>query len=276
MSGPLNTAHGPPAWVADLRAITFDFGNTLVPVRHDELRGVVEATARRVVERCGPFSLEVFLQAWDEERDRQFAEDVPEFREVEIPRRVVRVLARMRGMAAPSRAARWDDEQAATYSTPQEVDWATDVYGAEFVARVSVPAGVGPMLERLAARFRLAVLSNWPLAATIDRYVEAAGWAPSIHAIVVSERVGTIKPHPAIFRTAAEALDQSPEAILHVGDDWAADVVGAKAAGWRAAYLRAPRGASPLPESERDERAEADLELTSLADLEAALLGGLS
>jgi putative hydrolase of the HAD superfamily len=268
-----HAAHAPPDWVSDVRAITFDFGNTLVPVRHEVLRGVVDATARQVVERCGPFALEAFLEAWAEERERQFAEDVPEFREVEIPQRVVRVLARLRGMAVPSRATRWDDARAATYSTAHEVEWATDVYSGEFVARVSVPDAVGPMLQRLSGRFRLAVLSNWPLAATIDRYVEAAGWTPWMHAVVVSERVGTIKPHPDIFRRASDALGVPPASILHVGDDWAADVVGAKAAGWRAAYLRAPRGASPLPESEPDDRAAADLELAALSELEAALDG---
>jgi putative hydrolase of the HAD superfamily len=273
MNGRGSGANAPPDWVRDLRAITFDFGNTLVPVRHDELRGVVDATARRVVERCGPFSLEAFLAAWAEERDRQFAEDVPEFREVAIPQRVVRVLARLRGMEVPSREARWDDLTAATYSSPDEVAWATDVYSGTFVELVSVPDRVGPMLERLSGRYRLAVLSNWPLASTIDRYVEAAGWARWMHAVVVSERVGTIKPHPHIFRSASDALEVEPGAILHIGDDWAADVVGAKAAGWRAGYLHAPRGASPLPESERDDRAEADLELASLTDLERALDG---
>ena len=53
------------------------------------------------------------------------------------------------------------------------------------------------------SRYRLAILSNWPLAATIDRYAEAAGWAPHLAAIVVSQRVGAIKPHPAIFARRA-------------------------------------------------------------------------
>jgi putative hydrolase of the HAD superfamily len=271
-----NAVQPRPEWVAGLQAITFDFGNTLVPVRHDELRGVVDGTARQVVERCGPFGVEEFLQAWSEERERQFAEDVPQFREVVIPQRVVRVLARLRGMAVPPRDARWDDAQAATYSTLDEVAWATDVYSTEFVARVSVPAAVGPMLQRLSGRYRLAVLSNWPLAATIDRYVEAAGWAEWLHAVVVSERVGTIKPHPDIFRSAEDALGVGAASILHIGDDWAADVVGAKAVGWRVAYLRAPRGASPLPESEPDDSVAADLELTALPDLERVLAGGVT
>ncbi len=53
-----------------LRAITFDFGNTQVPVDRARLRGVVELTGRRVDARCGPFGLERFLAAWAEERDR--------------------------------------------------------------------------------------------------------------------------------------------------------------------------------------------------------------
>ena len=254
-----------------LRAITFDFGNTLVPVRHDELRGVVEETGRRVVERCGPFGLDAFLAVWAEERARQFAEEVPEFREVDIPQRLVRVLARLRNGTMPAEGARWDDVAAAAHSTPDEVAWASDVYSRVFVERIAAPAGIREMLARLSERYRLAVLSNWPLAVTIDRFVEAAGWAPYLAAVVVSQRVGTIKPHPDIFRTAAAELGEEPRAILHVGDDWAADIVGAKDAGWRAAYLRAPRGASPLPESERDDRVQADLELDSLADLEPAL-----
>jgi putative hydrolase of the HAD superfamily len=131
------------------------------------------------------------------------------------------------------------------------------------------------MLARLALRFRLGVLSNWPLALTIDRFIESAGWSPHFHSIIVSQRVGTIKPHPEIFRVAAVMLEREPAELLHVGDDWAADVVGAKEAGWRAAYLRA-RVASPLPASERDGRVRADAELDTLAELETILGGGHS
>ena len=59
--------------------------------------------------------------------------------------------------------------------------------------------------------------------------------------------------------------------MLHVGDDWAADIVGAKQAGWRAAFLRDRPADSPLPGSERDGTAVADLEIDRLGDLEAAL-----
>jgi FMN phosphatase YigB (HAD superfamily) len=255
-----------------IEAITLDFGNTLVPVPAAGLRAVVTETARSMAVRLGPFDADEVLRLWAEERARQFREEVPQFREVDLAQRISRILARLRGMAPPVDEARWDDVAAAALSDPAEVAWAVDVYSRGFVAALPPAAGVSALLARLAARHRLAILSNWPLAATIDRYVEAAGWMPYLAAVVVSQRVGTIKPHPAIFAAAREALGSPPlGAILHVGDDWAADVVGAKRAGWRAAYLVSRPDDSPLPGSDRDGEVMADLELSTLSDLEPAL-----
>ncbi len=255
-----------------IEAITLDFGNTLVPVPAAGLRGVVVVTARSIAARAGPFAVDEVLRLWGEERERQFREEVPQFREVDLAQRIVRVLARLRGMEPPGTGMRWDDVEAAAFSDPMEVASAVNVYSRSFVAALPADPGASALLARLALRYRLAILSNWPLAATIDQYVEEAGWSPHLVAVVVSQRVGTIKPHRAIFAAARDALGNPPPgAILHVGDDWAADVVGAKRAGWRAAYLASRPGDSPLPGSERDGSATADLELTTLADLEPGL-----
>lgn len=255
-----------------LEAITLDFGNTLVPVPAAGLRAVVRVTCADLAERLGPFALEDVLAAWDEERARQFREELPRFREVDLAVRVTRVLARLRGMAPPAPDVPWDDAEAATRSHPDEVAGVLDVYVDAFVEALPPPPFVEPMLGRLAARHRLAILSNWPLGPALDRYADAAGWTRHLAAIVVSERVGTIKPQPAMFEAARAALGApAPAAILHVGDDWAADVVGAKRAGWRAAYLLARPGDTPLPTSVRDATVEADLEIGALADLEPAL-----
>jgi HAD superfamily hydrolase (TIGR01509 family) len=260
------------AWRYGLRAITFDFGNTLVAVDRAALRRVVEVTAAAVVVRLGPFDRDRFLAVWAEERERQFREEVPQFREVDLGDRFVRVIARLRGVEPPPATERWDQAAAAEFSEPNEIDWAVDVYSRAFVDALPPPPVVGPLLERLARTHRLAILSNWPLAATIDRYVDAAGWAPHFAAVVISQRVGTIKPHPAIFAAAAAALGDPPAGtILHVGDDWAADVVGAARAGWRTAYLDARPADSPLPSSQRDGSVVPDLEPTDLADLATLL-----
>jgi FMN phosphatase YigB (HAD superfamily) len=260
-----------------IRAVTLDFGNTLVPVSAAGLRGVVAHTADEIAARLGPFDAGDVHRAWAEERERQFREEVPQFREVDLAVRVVRILARLRGMAPPLRDVPWDDAAAARLTTPDEVAWAVEVYSRGFVASLPPAPFAGVLIGRLAATHKVAILSNWPLAATIDRYVEAAGWAPYLAAVVVSQRVGTIKPHPAIFAAAREALGGAagpvpePGEIHHVGDDWAADVVGAKRAGWRAAWLVSRPEDSPLPGSSRDDEVVPDLELATLEELEAGM-----
>jgi FMN phosphatase YigB (HAD superfamily) len=265
---PVQRGHVTRMDIASIGAITFDFGNTLVPVDRAGLRRVVEVTAAAVVERLGPFAPEAFLSIWAEERERQFREEVPQFREVDLADRFVRVLARLRGMPSPSEHERWDQAAAATRSDSTEIDWAVGAYSDAFVRGMPVDPAIEGVLAALAGHATLAILSNWPLAATVDRYAEAAGWLPHLRAIVISQRVGTIKPHPAIFAEARRLLgDPEPDTILHVGDDWAADVVGAVRAGWRAAYVTDRPHDSPLPASQRDESVAPDLEISSVGDL---------
>lgn len=248
--------------------ITFDFGNTLVPVDRAGLRRVVAMTGRDVGARLGPFGLDAFLETWADERERQFREEVPQFREVDLADRFVRVLARLRGMAAPPPAERWDQAAAARHSTPEEIAWAVERYSLAFVEAMPPPGAVEPLLRELASRHAVGILSNWPLAATIDRYAEAAGWTPHLRAIVVSQRVGAIKPHPRIFEVALEELGgPDPASVLHVGDDWAADVVGARTAGWRVAWLEGRPPDSPLPTSAPDGSVRPDVILRALEEL---------
>ena len=253
----------------DVEAITFDFGNTLVAVSRDGLRAVVERTAAGVVEADPRVDRGAFLRIWAEERERQFREEVPQFREVDLAERLVRIFARLRGMEPPPPDARWDQAAAALHSDPAEVERAVGIYSQAFVAGLPPLPGVDALIPRLARDRRVAILSNWPLAATIDRYADARGWTQHLAAIVVSQRVGTIKPHPAIFDAARRAIGSpAPEAILHVGDDWAADVVGALDAGWRAAWLRIRPADSPLPSSDPDDGHVPDAVLNDIREVE--------
>ena len=272
--------------------ITLDFGNTLVRVDRAGLHAVVDATADALAGHGLVPDRDAFLVAWAEERERQFREEVPEFREVDIDQRAVRVLARQRGMAPPPPEGRWDDVAAAALVAPEEVGVVVESYSRAFIDHMSPVDDAAATLQRLHARgFALAVLSNWPLALTVDRFCEAQGWMPWLRAVVVSQRVGLIKPHPAIFRAAeaalgidaatdgtdadsADAADDARHRILHVGDDWAADVVGAAQAGWRTAYLRGRQVDTPLPTSTPGEdthdglRIRPDLEIDELAELD--------
>jgi FMN phosphatase YigB (HAD superfamily) len=293
--------HREPAEGRALRAISFDFGNTLCAVSDEALRTVLLDAADRIAARSGPFAVDGFVEAWREEARRQFAVNVPLGRENDLAERVVRVLARLRGMEAPPLPEQvgegrpgpephpigyqplpagavpprsgWDDEAAARLSDPDEVASAVQDYGDSFVSHMPVDERAEALFRRLGSSYRLAILSNWPLAWAIDHIAERSGWAEHLTAVVVSERVGWVKPHPAIFEAAAVALGVELGEMLHIGDDWAADVVGAKRAGARAVYLDARPDDSPLPTSPRDDSVEADAVIHDLLDIEAVVAG---
>ncbi len=98
------------------------------------------------------------------------------------------------------------------------------------------------------AGFTVGITSNWSW--HLPEVCEHLGLAPHLDFVVVSARVGAVKPHPRIFEETIERAGVPPETIVHIGDDIQADVIGALKAGLRAALLdragKAP--ADSLPE----------------------------
>lgn len=99
-----------------------------------------------------------------------------------------------------------------------------------------------PMLRRLAARFRLGVVSN--SYGNMPALLADADLAP-FEVIVDSEVEGVAKPDPAIYALAATRLDLPAPAILHVGDSWERDVVPSHGLGMQSAWLAHSTAATP-------------------------------
>jgi FMN phosphatase YigB (HAD superfamily) len=254
-----------------IEAVTLDFGNTLVPFPDGAMAGLVDETAERAAEAWG-LPRGDFARIWTEERRRQFAQDVPDGREADMDIRALRVLARLRGCPAPAADSTWQPGEAERWSDPQEIAAILDWYAAAFVRRTPVPPEIEPLLGSLGRHYRLAILSNWPNALCLERFVEAAGWMPHLGAVVVSHRVGAVKPRPAIFEAAARALGvPSGPRLLHVGDDPGADVAGAHASGWLAVWVRSRPESSPLPMAPSSGLESADLTVDHVVDLPRAL-----
>jgi len=102
---------------------------------------------------------------------------------------------------------------------------------------------------RALSPLRSAVLSN-------ADHEHLAAWAFTlpVEFVLISEAVGAYKPHPLMFRTALERLGLHAGEVLHVGDSEVDDIVGAKAAGLRVAWLnrdgRSRRAGVPAPDFE--------------------------
>jgi len=89
-------------------------------------------------------------------------------------------------------------------------------------------------LNQLASRYRLAALSNgdkWLVEHLVNKRINAP-----FSATFSVDTVGRFKPHPAVYRAAAKALDREPSQIMMVAAH-AFDVMGARACGFRGAYV---------------------------------------
>jgi len=103
---------------------------------------------------------------------------------------------------------------------------------ASFGARAAwhVFPDVIPAIEALhAAGLRLAVITNWLWGA--PELLHDLELARHFEALIVSARVGFNKPHPGIFEHALEVMAVAPAEAIHVGDSYAADIVGARRVG---------------------------------------------
>ena len=99
-----------------------------------------------------------------------------------------------------------------------------------------VPPGVEAALAEMAGGGRrLVVVSNSN--GTVRRLLERVGLARHFALVVDSAEEGVEKPDPRIFRTALERAGAAPEDVVHVGDMYEADVVGARSARLRAVLL---------------------------------------
>ena len=113
---------------------------------------------------------------------------------------------------------------------------AFEVFFAERM-RVDLFDDVRPALTFLAARFPLVALSNG------NADVARVGLGEFFVAGLSAAGFGVGKPDPRIFQAAAGSAAVTCEAVLHVGDDAALDVLGALGAGMQTVWLN--RAAQP-------------------------------
>jgi putative hydrolase of the HAD superfamily len=99
-----------------------------------------------------------------------------------------------------------------------------------------VPEGLPEALAPLrAAGVRVCVVSNSE--GRLQVLFEQLGIADAFDHALDSHVLGVEKPDPAIFRHALEHFGVPPARALHLGDLVATDIVGARAAGLRAALI---------------------------------------
>lgn len=209
------------------RAVIFDLFGTLVHFRAgpdprlDWLREPFAAVAPAV-------AFDAFRTAVRAVSMEIVAGREPEHREVSSGERFARALARMG-------------------ADPGAAEALSAAHMRHLASVTELPAGHAEILGALAARHRLAVVSNFDHAPTARLVLARHAIDRHLAVTVISADVGRRKPHPAIFEEALRRLELTPGEALHVGDTHADDVVGALAAGLDVAWLGPPGADVPRP-----------------------------
>jgi putative hydrolase of the HAD superfamily len=97
------------------------------------------------------------------------------------------------------------------------------------------------VLERLAARFKLGVVSNFY--GNLDRILEEAAMRDLFGAVIDSSRVGFFKPDPRIFTSGLDAMGAASAETAMIGDSIDKDLRPAAALGMRTVWYR-PSGST--------------------------------
>ena len=103
--------------------------------------------------------------------------------------------------------------------------------------------GAAPVLERLAKRYKLCIVSDAIVSpgTCLRRVLENHGLAAPFSGFAFSDEVGHSKPHRSMFDSAAKQLGVEIGEMLHVGDRDHNDVKGPQQVGMKAILFTASR-----------------------------------
>ena len=116
-----------------------------------------------------------------------------------------------------------------------------------FAQHAHLPSEHRDLLENLAGRYRLGLVSNFDYAPVIHELLRREGIEDLFGTILISAEIGRRKPHPLIFAEALRRLEVSASEALFVGDSPVEDIGGASDAGMDTAWVN-PSGMS-FPEA---------------------------
>jgi putative hydrolase of the HAD superfamily len=241
-----------------IRAVLFDYGNTLVPFGRREAAAVDRAVAALLAPRCPGSDPAALAEASGRVKERLIAGAMATGREITGPEYAA-ALAEACGLSGQGPALEADLDRAV---------------GDAFEAALRLPGDTLPVLDSLRGRFRLGLVSNYYLPAPLRRTLDRFGIAGRLEATVVSAEVGWVKPRPEPFLAVLDALDLAPDACAFVGDNAFADVGGAAALGMATVRTTEFLGDALAVDGHGAERAPApDAVVERLRDLPAVLEG---
>jgi putative hydrolase of the HAD superfamily len=119
---------------------------------------------------------------------------------------------------------------------PRLAQTLTEIYLQALQANLSVLPQAIQTLQSLQPTCFLGLITNGPGRFQREK-LAWLGLTEYFDAIVVDTEFGCSKPARSIFEAAAALVSLPPDQLIFVGNDPAADIIGAKNAGWKAVHL---------------------------------------
>lgn len=222
-----------------IKAITFDMWNTLIQDKHygdlrvkrisQALREMGISKSHSEIRKAYLSTHDYVYKAWKDEN----------YRFVQVDERLNYILERLEAdLTEPLRLKVLTDLQEFALADPPElVEGAIDT------------------LRTLSLSLRMGMISDsgYTPGRILRRALAKHGVLRLFRVAVFSDENGYNKPHGSMFEKALSGLDVKPSEAVHVGDTFATDIVGAKAAGMKAVWLNAqgqPSAGSCKPDFE--------------------------
>ncbi len=263
---PTTSNDNPSVPRTEIRAILFDWGNTLASVHRED----------EVWQRCA-----------QEAVDAAHSASLPPARDTARRLRDDFLAARARAMADPqgrelnghSFFTDWLAGTTTSEAAPYLVDRASEAFWGEWKDCLDVLDDADRVLASLKDRgFVLGMVSNVVAPGShCRRQLQRLGLLDHLSALTFSSEVGLRKPREEVYRHAVEQLATlaggrqfRPEQILFVGDSPACDVTGPARLGMQTALLVHPELKSHWPAEDYHE-IEPTFRLTRLNELERIL-----
>ena len=202
----------------DIEVVIFDYGNTLIELSSKQVVLLNDALFDLVTSFFGPCDRESFTAI----RKRQILAPYASEEFIENDREGICI--------------ELIEELFSVVPSAGQVEAMLELKEKIFVDVVELPDFVIPLLERLNEKYRLAFISNYPCRASVVNSLKKCQIFDMFESIVVSGEIGRVKPHPDIFRKCLDELGVNPEVCVYVGDNWLADIQGAKRLGMHAVH----------------------------------------
>lgn len=211
-------------------AIAFDFGNTLCPWDEEQYWQVTRTALSHMCTHMPGKDMDSILEVFSRVRNEDSSVNLPQSLENDLPGIYQRTASEVCGRPLSS----------------AELSDLVDTHVKAFVGVCEPPAGLQEFLGRLSKKYRLALVSNYPLSDAIRLSLAKFGVDKFFNPTIVSGDLGIIKPHRMIFDKLLADLNLPPDQVLFVGDDWVADVVGASASGMHSIQIANHHGSNKL------------------------------